>query len=492
MVVRIPRLDVGGNIGAGLGQGLAGLAENLYLQSQEQGMLDELKGMQERNPLAVREMLSKRFGSTQKGRRLAETLFPDIMQTIQQIPEPGQQPMGQPTAMGQPMPGGGVATGYQGAGVQPTQEFAQPTAGAQAQEVPPSQQVMKQPESVKPSFDDLVYDPETLRAGTRDDLRKKYDAPPVLDANRLATRRQQLLTSGRARNQQEADAIARQEFQADLDEFNRGKAQFDLQEERIKNAVAEFTPRFEKVMSGEVDEEFQNGGRYLAEYYALQEDENGRPLHSPREAAEKAMKDLRQMRNLVDSFDAQNALSLTESAFKGSKNRKIQRMKPLVLAAKNAGMSEYLKNRAIANGILSPADASVLFFSPTEETVSAVEKIPVKQPKTADEFNELMLTGLPAPNKQQMQMATDIIKKLSPDESLVALRAMLHDKGFDEASFNEAYETAIASGWEPSPRHEREHQQHLGRPVKYSLGDLWHGNVKDFMTYVRNLIGEKN
>lgn len=497
MVVRIPTIDVGGQIGQGFGQAGAGLAENIYLKRQLEGLQDELRDSPNRTGIDLYNMLNQRLGNTPKGRALADRLLPLLQESAAQMPMPQK---GRPRGM--------TSQGFAG-GAQPVpvtgetteQPLVNPLApppvqGVAQQQVRQDNALLPETKNKRPSFDDLVYEPEALQTGDREDLRQYYSAPPVLDQARRQARVQELLSGGRAKTVEAANAIAEKEFESDFAEFNRKRDQFNQQEVRLNDTLSQFTPRFESVagdLYGGTDEEFANGSRLIAQYYALQEDANGNPLHSPREAAELAMKDVRQMSNALKKVQAINPLSLPEVSSENIKKRKFDALKPAVSMAKKFGMQDYLRNQIVANHVLSPSEASAQLFKPSKEVIEGIESIKGRKPEGFDEWIDVAQERPIPANEEQISQAAEIIKNIDPNQSLVVVRALLHDKGFDEGSFNSAYEQAIESGWKPSKFQEREYLNHLGRPVRYSLSDYWNGRTRGFKDFITNYIfREKN
>jgi len=496
MVVRIPTIDVGGQIGQGLGQAGAGFAENMYLKSQLEGLQNELRDTPSRTGIDLYNMLNQRLGNTPKGRALADKLFPILQESAAQMPMPQQERPGMTsqgfTGGAQPVPVTGETT---------EQPLVSPLAppppqGVAQEQVRQDNAVLPETKKARPSFDDLVYEPESLVTGDRGDLKEYYSAPPVLDQARRQSRVQELLSSGRAKTVESANAIAEKEFESDLSEFNRKRDQFNQQEVRLNDTLSQFTPRFESVagdLYGGTDEEFANGSRLIAQYYALQEDANGNPVHSPREAAELAMKDVRQMSNVLKKVQAINPLSLPEVSSENIKKRKFDALKPAVAMAKKYGMQDYLRNQIVANHILSPSEASAQLFKPSKELIKGIDSIKRRKPKSFNEWIDVGQGGILSADQDQISQAAEVIKNIDPNQSLVVVRALLHDKGFDEGSFNSAYEQAIESGWEPSRFQEREYLNHLGRPVRYSLSDYWSGKTRGFRDFLNNYIfREKN
>jgi hypothetical protein len=521
MVVTIPTRDIGGEIGRGLGQAGAGLAENLLIQRGVEQAIEDIRRSPDRDQASLLQHVNRNLGFSPQARQVAQRLMPQIIAGVQQMPAPQapapaaapQEPAAPvqagaappPTTAGAPtpqvspravlLPDGTVRTTTAPA-------IAEATTGAVQQTTGPTQAVPGQ-EAVRTGIDvpafQLLNVPSIVDTSDREGLRRKFSARPAPDPTKFANRAAQLLQMGRAANLQEANEIVRGEVDLELAEWDQSKQQFDAEELLITESMREFQERSPEFFENRSPEQLRLN-RLIVENLASQKDAQGRPVFSGRGAAEEAAKQITKIDRALNSILQIEPLTFGQAAFAKAKRDKIQRIQPIMRTARRFGIQDQLSDMIVANDILSQADARALAHPPTEDVVIGTLQIPDLSPIRREAARPLLTIGearerradIDRLSAQGIEQAAQQLARMPGDQSLVVFRRLLDDRGYDQEQFNQIVDRATELGYQPSPLHEREDQM-LARPVRYSLADYWNGVAPNFRQFIRNyVLGEQN
>lgn len=506
MVFSYQPRDIGGDIGRIAGQVGGNLLQQKLQANALSGMDEQIAGMQDRSPISLYAALQDKLKWVPGGEKYARQMLPTLIESAKMIPFTGQQGQEQPQ---QPMPEQsmqqqGQPTGEQtqaqlgGLGqaimrstrAQPQQQ-AQPQQGLQTQGM--QQDVSQAAGGQLPQAEQLAQEPERTQAVDLEGLKAAYSAAPVFSLQDHQGRVQEIMRT-QQKPYTEAVEQARSEWEdRELRPFEQRRELNKREEARVVDAKAQFEPLFTSRFKGATPEDRFIADKIL-ESYATGSDEKGRP-YTPRIAAQKAIDEYNQINKGLNQARAEKPLTYTEAAFNSSLQERIRRLKPIADRARKYGFEKQLRDRMIADDVLTPAMASSLLWKPDQELIKKVEKVPklkkYQKGETPMSFSKSERDRMALNNKQAIEMTADLITDSSANDSLVVLRDMLADRGLDQRDFAQAMDLAQERGWNKQRLHEDE-DQYLARPIRYSLGDLWMGRVPSFKGFLRNFVfGEK-
>lgn len=477
-------IDQWGNLGKSVGGAVGQVAKQFQQSSAYDAALEEAKRTGARTSADLQSILRRNTRFTPGGAAFADKSLPTFIESAQQFPEV-QQPV-QPAAP-QPVQDRFASSeafrGYQPEAPAPVAQGAV-TPGA---EIPVTETVVEPAPSFRGRATgmELLQNPELTDTTDREGLRAAYSAPPVPDPAKVLQRKQELLSSGRAKTVQEAEDLVNKEIARNVDVFNNKKLGFERSEARLEDTLADFKTKFKAIAGDDPDPQFAGMSQKMAEQYALENNADGSPKYTPRVAADKAIQDADKINKRIQDTLSIGDKSWTESLIPGMKDKRINNLRPVIREIKKLGVEEYARNVMVSNNILSPGEASALLYDTNPAIVEAIEKIP----KIRAQYSTMISPEETARLRPQaLIQAAEAIQNISDNQSLVTVKALLEERGLDQADFNDAYDMAVENGFIPSRLHENESSL-LMRPSTWSLGDLWLGKPKNLKQFIANFVG---